>query len=204
MSAEPAAEPQAAPAAVKPTASLPTGTQARTPVAAPAAAVIGVLLALVVIAVGAVALREMLLGANAIAGPDWVTATARWVDGLQPATWLLPAGVGVVLVGLWWVWAAVKPRRRTEVALDGGAGVWMRAGDISRAAHATADSVAGTTTASARTSRRRVTVTITATQAEADGLRGQVAEAVAERLAPLERTLSVKVKTTITHDGGRK
>lgn len=198
MTAEPAVEPTTE----KHAASVTTGAQARTPVAAPAAALVGLLIALLVIALGVVAIREMLLGANAITGPDWVVATARWVDDRQPAAWMVPVGVLAVLVGLWWVLAALKPRRRTEVKVSGAGGVWMRPADISRVAHATADSVAGTTTASANTSRRRVTVTITATRVEAQSLHSEVADAVAERLAPLERSLSVKVKTTITSDGG--
>lgn len=197
-----AEEPVVEPGTGKHAASMTTGPQARPPVAAPVAAIVGVLLALVVIALGLVAIREMLLGANAIAGPDWVASTASWVDGLRPAVWLVPVGVVAVLIGLCWVVAALKPRRRTEVKVSGAGGVWMRPLDISRAAHATADSVAGTTTALAKTGRRRVTVTVTATHAEAQSLHSQVAEAVTERLAPLERTLSVKVKTTITTDGG--
>jgi len=83
-------------------------------------------------------------------------------------------------------------------------GVWMRRSDISRVAHACADSVAGTTTASARTGRRRVTVTITTTEAEAEAMRSAVTDAVTERLAPLERTFTVKVKTKTSHDGGAR
>ncbi len=180
------------------------GPQARPPVAAPAAAPVGLLIALVLIAAGAVAIREMLLGAHAFSGPEWVANTATWVDNLRPAVWLIPAGIVAVLVGLWWVWAALKPRRRTELKVAGEDVVWMRRSDISRVAHACADSVAGTTTASARTGRRRVTVTITTTEAEAEAMRSAVTDAVTERLAPLERTFTVKVKTKTSHDGGAR
>lgn len=175
--------------------------EGRVPVAAPAAAFVGVLLVLVLVGVGVVGIREALLGAGVIAGPRWAANTAGAIDGLTPATWMLPAGVGAVLIGLWGVLAAFKPRRRTEVKLAGPGSVWMHRTDISRLAGAVADSVAGTTTASAKTTRRRVRLTITATAAEADTVRGQVTAAVAERLAALERTLAVKVRTRITHDG---
>lgn len=181
-----------------------TAAPARPPVAAPAATPVGVLIALLLIAAGVVAVREMLLSANAISGPSWVLNTAAWVDRLPPAAWLIPAGIGAILVGLWWLISALKPRRRTELRMADEHDLWMRRADISRIAHATADSVAGTTSASARTGRRRVTVTVTTTEAEAPELRTAVSDAVRDRLAPLERTFAVKVKTKLTHDGSER
>ncbi len=173
----------------------------RAPVAAPAAALVGVLLALVLIVVGAVGVREALRAAGAIAGPHWMVNVANWIDGLAPATWMIPAGVGAVVLGLACVLAAVKPRRQTEARVAGPGSIWIRPRGISRVAAATANSVAGTATASAKTGRRRVTVTITATEAEAERLRGEVAAAVSEALEPLERTVSVRVKAKLSHDG---
>jgi len=176
--------------------------QGRQPVAAPAAAVVGVLLALVLIAAGAIAIRDTVLAAGSFSGPRWVTNTATAIDGLAPATWMIPAGVTAVLVGLWWLLAALKPRRRTEVPLRSAAGVWIRPAGIARISRATADSVAGTTSARAAAGRRRVKVTISASDKERAELRSRVAEAVAERIDPVQRRYAVKVKVKSTPDGG--
>ncbi len=175
--------------------------QGRQPVAAPAAAVVGVLLALMLIAAGAIAIRDTVLAAGS-SGPRWVTNTATAIDGLAPATWMIPAGVIAVLVGLWWLLAALKPRRRTEVPLRSAAGVWIRPAGIARMSRATADSVAGTTSARAAAGRRRVKVTVSASDKEAAELRSRVAEAVAERIDPVQRRYAVKVKVKSTPDGG--
>lgn len=176
--------------------------ESRQPVAAPGVAAIGILLALVLIAAGAIGVREALLAANAFSGPRWVAYVATHIDGLRPAAWMIPVGVIAVLVGLWWLLAALKPRRRREVALQGEASVWLRPAGIARMAGTTADSVAGTTTAQASANKRRVAVTITAPAAEAATLRTQVSEAISTRLAPTARTYSVKVKAKPTPDGG--
>lgn len=176
-------------------------TQGRDPVAGPAAAVVGMLLALVLIGAGVVGIREALLGAGAISGPHWAANAAAAIDGLAPETWMVPAGVGAMFVGIWWVLAALMPRRHTELALQSADGVWMRPAGLARMARATADCIAGTTTARAKTRRRRVVVTITATDKEAQELRVQVAEAVAARLASVTRRYSVTVKVKTTHHG---
>ena len=163
---------------------------------------VGVVLALVLVVVGAVGVREALRAAGVIAGPPWMANVATWIDGRAPATWMIPTGIGAVVLGLACVLAAVKPRRRTEARVAGPGSIWMRPQGIARVAAATANSVAGTATASAKTGRRRVTVTITATAAEAERLRGEVAAAVSEALEPLERPVAVRVKTKLSHDGG--
>ncbi|WP_127784422.1 DUF6286 domain-containing protein [Rhodococcus sp. X156] len=178
------------------------GLAGRTPVAAPGAASVGIFLAGVVIVIGLVGIREAVLGSDALDGESWVAELGDWVDGLTPQTWMVPVGVVAILVGLWWLYLALKPRRRTELKITSDGGLWMRPRDVSRIAAATADDVAGTTTARATTGRRRVTVTITAARKEADALRESVAEAVSTRLQALDRRPSVKVRTKISHDGG--
>src|ERR1035437_8277244 len=93
-------------------------TQGRDPVARPAAAVVGMQLALVLIGSGVVGIREALLGAGAISGPHWAANAADAIDGLAPATWMVPAGVGAMFIGIWWLLAALMPRRHTELALQ--------------------------------------------------------------------------------------
>jgi uncharacterized alkaline shock family protein YloU len=98
---------------------LPPAERPAGPGAARAA---GVLLAVLVTGLGAVALYDALVGLNAFGGDAVISAALDWLDGLQPATWMLAAGLGVVFVGLWLVLAASwrRPRRALPVTSDTG------------------------------------------------------------------------------------
>jgi len=97
---------------------------AKKPVAAPAAAIAGIIAALAVIAVGAVAIRDALVATGLLDGRSWLEWLFGKAEVLKPVDWMIPAGIGAVLVGLWFVVAAVKPRKVTHQPV--GDGVWIR------------------------------------------------------------------------------
>jgi len=104
-------------------------------------------------ALGVVGVRDGLVAAGALGGTPWITSAITNVNGLTPHTWMLPAGVVAVLVGVWWVLAALKRRRRTAVQLDADTAVWMRPLDLARVAEAAAEDVS--TVESVRASGKR-------------------------------------------------
>jgi len=116
-------------------------TAGRTPSAAPAAAPWAVLLALVVLALGVVGIRDALIAAGAFGGSSWTKNTANAIDGLTARMWMIPAGIGLAVLGLWWLLAALKPRKRTEISLSGTPGAWMRPGDLARLVQPTVENV---------------------------------------------------------------
>jgi len=179
--------PESAAAPVEPTAG-------RTPTAAPAAAPWAVLLALVVLALGVVGIRDALIAAGAFGGSSWTKNTANAIDGLTARTWMIPAGIGLAVLGLWWLLAALKPRKRTEISLSGTPGAWMRPGDLARLVQPTVENVDGVVSASTSATRRTVTVKATTTARDSAEVRTAVIEAVGDRLSAVGRAPRVKVK----------
>ncbi len=180
-------DPDPAAAPVEPTAG-------RTPTAAPAAAPWAVLLALVVLALGVVGIRDALIAAGAFGGSSWTKNTANAIDGLTAHTWMIPAGIGLAVLGLWWLLAALKPRKRTEISLSGTPGAWMRPGDLARLAQPTVENVEGVVSASTSATRRTVTVKATTTARDSAQVRTALTDAVGDRLSALRRAPRVKVK----------
>jgi len=169
-------------------------TAGRTPTATPAAAPWAVLLALVVLALGVVGIRDALVAAGAFGGSSWTKNTANAIDGLTARTWMIPAGIGLAVLGLWWLLAALKPRKRTEISLSGTPGAWMRPGDLARLVQPTVENVEGVVSASTSATRRTVTVKATTTARDSAQVRTALTEAVGDRLAALGRAPRVKVK----------
>jgi len=66
----------------------------------------------------------------------------------------------LALVGVWWVLAALKPRRRTALALQARRAVWIRPRDLAHLLAATDERVPGVTHTSASANPRRVSVTV--------------------------------------------
>jgi copper chaperone CopZ len=169
-------------------------TAGRTPTAAPAAAPWAVLLALVVLALGVVGIRDALIAAGAFGGSSWTRNTANAIDGLTARTWMIPAGIGLAVLGLWWLLTALKPRKRTEISLSGTPGAWMRPGDLARLVQPTVENVEGVVSASTSATRRTVTVKATTTARDSTEVRTAVTDVVGDRLSALRRAPRVKVK----------
>jgi len=173
----------------------PPLTAAKAPVAPGRITIVGMVLALVVIAVGVVGAHDALVAAGAVNGTRWVDALITPFDRLTAAIWVVPVGVVLVLVGLWLLAAALRPRPRTSLALRATTGVFLRRRDVARLARDAAQDVDGVTSAKVGVGRRTVTVTAAATTT--DGIEQNVTDAVAARLAALATapTVRVRVKT---------
>ncbi|NIZ93342.1 DUF6286 domain-containing protein [Kineococcus rubinsiae] len=169
------------------------------PAAAPAGSgpvgVVGPLLAVLLLALGVLLVRDALVTAGTVSGSAWLPAVVDGLRGTGPAGWLVPAGAVVVLVGLWLVVVALRPRSRRTLPLTSDTGVFLHVRDVARLAAGAAGDVDGVLDASASATRRKVTVTVSGTAAA--GLREDVTEAVTERLAALASAprVSVLVRT---------
>jgi hypothetical protein len=155
---------------------------ARRPVARPAAGVVGVLVALVLIVVGAVGVAEMLRAVGLLRGevirPGWF----GWTAVLEPTSWLRTAGIAAVVVGLLLLVIVVKPRRRTHLAVQGpDTMVWIAAADAARLAAESATALDSVTAASVTAKHRRLDATIT-TFGDPERVRDEVRTSIAERL----------------------
>lgn len=155
--------------------------------------VVGVLLSLCLLALSVALVQHALVALGVIGGPAWPQALVEGVRGTAPATWMVPVGVALALLGLWLALRVALGRRtRHEIRLTSRTAVTTEPRDVARLASTTARDVDGVLGAKSSADRRRVVVTV-ATTGDAD-VPAAVAQAVSERLAVLERTPAVKVR----------
>lgn len=165
---------------------------AKAPVGPAPVAVIGVVVAILVTTLGIIAIRDALVAAGAITGSPWLTAAAGALDGLTPAPWFVAVGVVLLLLGLWLVAKALRPRPRSGIALRAETGVFLRPQDVARLASGAAADVDGVLDSTASASTRKLVVRVTTTGDPST--EQQVREAVTERLSHLHRGPSVRVQ----------
>lgn len=89
----------------------------------------------------------------------------------------------LVLLGLWLLITALRPRPRTAVALQAETGVFLRPKDLATLARCAAEEVDGVIDVTAKATTSRVRVRVTATRAQA--VQEPVRAAVTSRLAAL-------------------
>lgn len=160
------------------------------PWARPAAVVIALLLlALAVICVREVWLRN----SRSIHWKSWVEPLLDTVGNTTYQLWMLPAGAGAVLLGVFLVWVACRPRTRTHLPVGDEAAVWMRRVDIARMLSATARTVPGVATAATHVNGRTATVSITGRAADTN-LSPAVAAVLDPLLSQLGLDLSLRVR----------
>jgi hypothetical protein len=156
---------------------------AKRPVGLAAAAPVGVLAAVVTIALGVVGVRDALQAAGAVSAPSWTGWLTGKLETVQPAEWMIPAGVIAILTGLLFLVAALKPRRVTHVAV-GQDGVWIRRRDIARLAVESAEAVDSVISATGKSRRRTVRITVRAI-GDTDRVATDLDTTIGQRLAVL-------------------
>jgi hypothetical protein len=167
----------------------------RPPVAAPAAGYVGALIALLILAAGAVALRDAAVRFGWLQGTAWTDTAVSGLDGLTYQPWMLPGGVVAILIGLWWVSAALRPRRRTALAVPARTSVWIAKADLARLASAAAASVPGVLDSRTSASLRTVKVTADVTGSD-PALKTAITTAVSEAIGGFTTTTPrIKVRT---------
>ena len=154
---------------------------------------VGAVLALVVVALGVAGIRDALAAIGAVEGGPWIDSVVDTVDGWQPQFWLVPAGIALVLLGVWLILVALRPRSRTGVAVRAATGVFLRTGDVERLAARAASDVDGVLSARSSASHRKVEVRVAVTGGA--NTADRVRTAVQDALQPLESIPTVQVKT---------
>lgn len=167
---------------------------AKVPVGNGVVSVAGIVLAVLVTGLGFVAVWDGLKGLGLLSGTPWSESAVSALDGLEPATWLVPAGLLLLLLGLLLLVAALRRRPRKAVALRAETGVFLRPRDLRSLAATAARDVDGVLSARVTADLRRVSVRVVTTGAPSVG--DDVRAAVEQRLAPLERTPRISVRTT--------
>ncbi len=163
---------------------------AKQPIGAGPAPLGGLLVAALIVAVGVVGVQHALY-AGGLVGTSWLDETIAGVDGLRSALWVLLLGVALVIVGVWLLVTALRPRPKKALALRAETGVYLRPRDLERLASAAATDVPGVLDVSASATRRKVKITVEATGDQ--DVAANVTAAVRDRLSSLERPPGVSV-----------
>jgi hypothetical protein len=118
---------------------------------------------------------------------------------------MFPVGILAILAGVWSVYTALRPRRRTGLQLAADSSVWIGKTDLARIATSAAERVPGVLGARSSATLRKVTVTGVTTAADrgrsGNQLKGAVTAAVEKTLETVMASppkVAVRVRT-----GGR-
>ncbi|TDD51508.1 Asp23/Gls24 family envelope stress response protein [Kribbella antibiotica] len=164
---------------------------AKPPVAGTAVVWFGIVGAFALILAGCVALREMAVASGLMDGTSWLSRGFGRTAELEPAGWMVPAGIGAAAVGLLLLVMAFKRRRRTHHAVNGSDGlVWVRSTDVARLATDSARHVDSVTDVAGRSKRKRLGLVVT-TFGDPVRVSADVTAVVEERLrtiTPVPRT----------------
>ncbi|UXA12448.1 hypothetical protein KXD97_00635 [Mycobacterium sp. SMC-8] len=179
----------------QPEATPQSPASAPPPLAPAAAHYVGVISALLLIALGAAGIRDGIAAAGWITGPSWTQAAINWFDGQSAAGWMVPIGAILAAVGLILVGTALSPRRRKAIPVQAKTSVYLDVADTAKLAAAAARVVPGVTKATASATRRAVKVTARTTGP--DVTKDAIAGAVRTALAPLASAPRISVRTRV-------
>lgn len=164
------------------------------PAALPSAVPAGTVLALLLLVLAGLAIRDLAVRAGWLDGDEWLRGATHWGTGVGWQTWMWPVAVLVILIGLVLLWSAVRPRRHDYVGYGDSSGdgvIWTRPRDIARRCSAAAGALPGVDGAVTHYGRRRVTVTVAGEAAAIDTAAvTQAVEGVVDRFGG--RTVRVK------------
>ena len=166
----------------------------------PRSRLVGTLIAVLILGLGVIALRDSAVSAGWLDGRPWITTVINWIDGLTFAWWMIPAGIAAILVGAWWVYAALRPRRR-PLAVYAASSVGIAPADLACLASRAAETVPGVLDALSSATLRKITVTAhTTADSGATQMKSAVVEAVRDSAAAIVNPPpKIRVRT---HTGG--
>lgn len=164
------------------------------PLAPAAASYLSVAAALILIALGALGVRDTLVAVGWVDGAPWIADALGAADAVAPAWWTAAAGMVAAVFGLLLITLALTPRRRTAVEAGAHSAVYVGLTDVARIAAAAAEGVAGVVSARSTASLRKVTVRCEVAGAGDPELTGLVTRAVTTELAALQRSPRITVR----------
>lgn len=136
----------------------PSRRRSRSPLAAPAVVWPALVLGLMLIGLGVVAAQDALSQWGVITQGSWLAAGIDGLDGLTAGSWAVPVGAVLAVVGVILVAVALVPRRRTHLALEGPADLWLTPAAVETLARDAANGVPGIAELEVRASRSKVRV----------------------------------------------
>jgi hypothetical protein len=160
-------------------------------------AALGMVLALLAIAVGVLAVRDGLAYGGLLGSEPLLHPLAKGIQGLRPSEWVLVAGIVLAVVGLLLLVRALRPSTPKVVPVTAGSGVYLRPRDVGRLVETAVEGVDGVLDVRASATPRRVTLTVGSTGDA--GVAERARAAATARLEPLARRPALRLRTQGTN-----
>lgn len=152
-----------------------------------------IFLTLLLAALAAVAIHDILVALEQVEGPSWLSWTAWQTAHPQQAPWLLAAFVVLTILGVVFLIQTVLPAPKTHVPLKSSASVWMRHVDVCRMCTNAALHVYGVTKAQTTFNGKKAVVNINtagpASQNVVDNVQTAVVNVLEYVDSPIELTV---------------
>lgn len=136
------------------------GYRDRVPRAYAAAGLVAPLIGVLLLAGAVVLGREYAVADGHYNSNDWIADGARWIADTVWQGWMVAVAIAAIVVGLYLVYLAIRPRRRTHLGIASAPGVWTRDTDIARRLSAIALDDDTTASATTKVARGRAKVTV--------------------------------------------
>lgn len=176
-------------------ASAPAAKPALEPRANPGVRWLGIVVGLLLIALGVLAGRELWALNADTTWQSWGTPAFDFFRGLEFQPWMGWVGVAFLVVGLFFLIMAFKPRPRTHRQVPSEVSLWVRPVDVARYITAHSRRISGVKAARTAFKRRTATLTATTVAPEAE-VQSAIERSVSERVkAAFGDTVGVKVRT---------
>jgi hypothetical protein len=150
---------------------------ARPPVSRHRAVAVGVVIALSLVGLAALAVRDLAVSQRWAAGEPWLAAGLRALDGLEPTSGVLAVATALGVAGLLLVLAGLLPAGRRHVRATDAEHLWSSPSALAEVARSAVDRSQGVVSARvARASRGRVLIDV-ATRDEGSAAAGTLEQA---------------------------
>ncbi|MFW0792543.1 DUF6286 domain-containing protein [Gordonia sp. CPCC 205515] len=169
------------------------------PAAMPAATWPGLVIGIALLAVAVIAIRDLLIDVGWLSGSQWIAAALDWIADIGWADWMWPVAVVAILLGLFLLWLAIKPRKQTHLSMSGYQVMWTRPVDLARRCSAAVSRVPEVNHASTVVGRRTVKVSV---NAEPGVDPAEVTRAVDEVVSAVDAKFNTRVKYAHAPTGG--
>lgn len=168
--------------------------RAKTPLGTGFEPFLGVVWALIVVAIGVVGVRDALVSSGALSGRGWGEQAAANLDNRSPQVWIVPVGAALAVVGLLLIVAGLRHRPRKGIRLTATTGVYLSTGSVQRLAQAAASNVDGVDMTAVSATRRRVSIDATTLVTEPEETRRRIEAAVGGRLSALDTPPTIRAR----------